>query len=190
MNTSILNRYWIVKKTYSDFGMVIQSFDTVEECKEFLNNALKGHVLLDSERANHDSLAFWYDVVDGDNNNVVLNTTKGYLGVGYIDDGMDDGVVYSTENYESKEPSFVYLQGEYNSDEIDDIIESNKKYDVVFDDDSDSNSKGFRESYQYCLDYILMNNGTEWDYFADYKGGIVSIKDTETEETVYSEDVK
>lgn len=35
-----------------------------------------------------------------------------------------------------------------------------------------------------------MNNGTEWDYFADYKGGIVSIKDTETEETVYSEDVK
>lgn len=118
MNTSILNRYWIVKKTYSDFGVIIQSFDTVEECKEFLNSALKGHVLLDLERANHDNLAFWYDVVDGDNNNVVLDTTKDYLGIGYIDEGMDNGVVYSTENYESKEPSFVYLQGEYNSDDM------------------------------------------------------------------------
>lgn len=37
---------------------------------------------------------------------------------------------------------------------------SNKNFDVVFNDDCDSNSKGFSESYEYCLDYIKTYNGT------------------------------
>lgn len=54
-------------------------------------------------------------------------------------------------------------------------------YDVVFDGDTSSNAKGFRETYQYCRDYIKANNGTDESYFADYKGGVVSIVCNEEE---------
>ena len=63
-------------------------------------------------------------------------------------------------------------------------------YDVVFDDDTSSNEKGFKSSFQDCLDYIEMNNGTNESYFEDYKGGIVSIVCNETGTTVYEEEVK
>lgn len=71
-------------------------------------------------------------------------------------------------------------------------MEENKKhtYDVVFDDSTDSNSKGWHESYDYCKDYIKHNNGTNNSYFADYKGGTVSIVCNETEDVVYYEEVK
>lgn len=64
-----------------------------------------------------------------------------------------------------------------------------KTYDVVFNDENNSNSKGWKESYQNCLDYIKSNNGTNESYFEDYKGGIVSIYCNETCEEVYSETV-
>lgn len=67
---------------------------------------------------------------------------------------------------------------------------SNKNFDVVFNDDYDSNRKGFNESYEYCLNYIKMYNGTNESYFADYKGGTVSIVNNNTEEYVYNEIVK
>lgn len=63
-------------------------------------------------------------------------------------------------------------------------------YDVVFNDDYDSNSKGFRESVDYCKRYISNYNGTNESYFEDYKGGTVSIVCNETGETVYEEEVK
>lgn len=69
-------------------------------------------------------------------------------------------------------------------------MKQTKRFDVVFNDSTDSSSKGFSESYGYCLDYIKMNNGTSDSYFADYKGGTVSIVDVETGEEVYSEPVK
>lgn len=65
-----------------------------------------------------------------------------------------------------------------------------KTYDVVFNDDCSSNNKGFRESLQYCKDYISCNNGTNNSYFKDYKGGIVSVLCNETGESVYDEIVK
>lgn len=65
-----------------------------------------------------------------------------------------------------------------------------KTYDVHFNDANDSNNKGFKESFEYCKDYIESYNGTNESYFADYKGGIVSIVCNETEEEVYSEEVK
>ena len=63
-------------------------------------------------------------------------------------------------------------------------------YDVHFNDEQDSNSKGFKDSYNDCLSYIKQNNGTNNSYFGDYKGGTVSIVDNETGETVYEETVK
>lgn len=63
-------------------------------------------------------------------------------------------------------------------------------YNVVFDDAENSNDKGMRATYEECLDYIKVNNGTNWSYFADYKGGTVSIVCNETGETVYEEEVR
>jgi hypothetical protein len=65
-----------------------------------------------------------------------------------------------------------------------------KTYDVHFNDANDSNNKGFKESFEYCKDYIESYNGTDESYFADYKGGIVSIVCNESGEEVYSEEVK
>lgn len=69
-------------------------------------------------------------------------------------------------------------------------MEQTKKFDVVFNDSADCSCKGFSESYDYCLDYIKAYNGTGYSYFADYKGGTVSIVESETREEVYSESVK
>lgn len=67
---------------------------------------------------------------------------------------------------------------------------STKTYDVVFNDATDSNTKGFNESLEYCKDYIKAHNGSNHSYFADYKGGTASIVCNETDETVYEEEVK
>lgn len=69
-------------------------------------------------------------------------------------------------------------------------IESTFTYDVVFHSDNADNSMGFHESYDYCKTYIDNNNGTDWLYFADYKGGIVAIYCHETGEEVYQEVVR
>lgn len=58
-------------------------------------------------------------------------------------------------------------------------------YNVIFNDNNNSNDKGFKESFEFCLDYIKQKNGTNDSYFADYKGGIVSIICNETEEIIY-----
>ena len=63
-------------------------------------------------------------------------------------------------------------------------------YDVHFNSSTDSNSKGFKDSYNDCLSYIKQNNGTNNSYFEDYKGGTVSIVCNETGETVYEEMVR
>lgn len=65
-----------------------------------------------------------------------------------------------------------------------------KTYDIQFNDNENSNSKGFKETFDYCKDYIANNNGSGMSYFADYKGGTVSIVENETGETVYEEPVK
>lgn len=63
-------------------------------------------------------------------------------------------------------------------------------YDIYFNDEYDSNNKGMRATYEYCMDYIKTNNGTNTSYFEDYKGGTVSIICNETGETVYEEEVR
>lgn len=64
-----------------------------------------------------------------------------------------------------------------------------KCYDIMFNDDEKSDSKGFRESFEYCLDYIRTYNGTNDGYFNDYKGGIVSICDADDYNIVYYNEV-
>lgn len=64
-----------------------------------------------------------------------------------------------------------------------------KTYDIHFNDNENSNSKGFSASYVSCKDYIKRNNGTNNSYFSDYKGGTVSIVCNETGEEVYSEEI-
>jgi hypothetical protein len=59
------------------------------------------------------------------------------------------------------------------------------KYDVHFNDDQDSNNKGFKLSIKECKDYIEAYNGTDTSYFEDYKGGTVSIIEIETGEIVF-----
>lgn len=67
---------------------------------------------------------------------------------------------------------------------------NDRKFDIMFSDDYDCDQKGFNESYDYCKAYIDMYNGTSESYFADYKGGTVSIVDTESGEDVYNEAIR
>jgi hypothetical protein len=65
-----------------------------------------------------------------------------------------------------------------------------KTYDVFFNDDDSSNNLGFKKSLKYCKDYIKQHNGTKHLYFADYKGGSVSVVCNETGDMVYETTVK
>lgn len=67
---------------------------------------------------------------------------------------------------------------------------SNNTYDIFFNDSENSNNKGFALSLEDAKAYINRYNGTNESYFADYKGGTVSIVCNETEETVHEEEVK
>ena len=78
------------------------------------------------------------------------------------------------------EPKFEYY----------DFVITNCTYDVHFDDENNSNCKGWAISLSECKDYIDAYNGTNESYFADYKGGTVSIYCKELEETVYETEVK
>jgi hypothetical protein len=64
-----------------------------------------------------------------------------------------------------------------------------RTYDVVFNDDESSNSKGMEATIEECREYIRENNGTSWSYFGDYKGGCVSIVCNETGEEVACFDI-
>lgn len=65
----------------------------------------------------------------------------------------------------------------------------NQTFDIVFNDDNNSNNKGFAISLEEAKNYIERNNGTNESYFADYKGGTVSIICNETEETVFGTEI-
>lgn len=66
---------------------------------------------------------------------------------------------------------------------------SKKTYDVVFNDATGSNIKGFQLSKKEARAYINCFNGTNDSYFGDYKGGTVSIVCNNTGETVHEEPI-
>lgn len=65
----------------------------------------------------------------------------------------------------------------------------NQTFDIFFNDDNNSNNKGFAISLEDAKNYIERNNGTNESYFADYKGGTVSIVCNESEETVFEKEI-
>ncbi len=66
---------------------------------------------------------------------------------------------------------------------------SSNTFDIQFNDSENSNSKGFKETLEYCKTYISQNNGKNNSYFADYKGGTVSIVCNETGEKVFETEI-
>ena len=67
---------------------------------------------------------------------------------------------------------------------------SNKTYDIVFNNENNSNNKGFSLSLEKAKEYIQQNNGTDNSYFSDYKGGTVSIVCNETEVVISETKIK
>lgn len=65
-----------------------------------------------------------------------------------------------------------------------------KTYDVQFNDENNSNSKGFKMTLNQAIDYVKDNNGTGNSYFDDYKGGEVSVVCNETGDVEYSEIIR
>ena len=63
-------------------------------------------------------------------------------------------------------------------------------YNVVFNDESSSNDKGFELSMDEALDWIKANESDETSYFNAYKGGTVSIVCNETGRTVFSQNIR
>ena len=169
---------------------VVKDFETLEECREFLAAGLKDFRTITEDEAGYNNSSFWFDIVDGDSESVVLNTVGDFPTIDYVGNGEDCSIVESTETYYNSEPDFTYIEGEYTLDDVKFICENNCKYDVVFNDDTDSNSMGFKSTYSECINYITMNKDTNHSYFENYKGGSVCIVDIETGDDVYSEPVK
>ena len=63
-------------------------------------------------------------------------------------------------------------------------------YDVYFNDSENSNNKGFNMTLEEAKEYIRIYNGTNESYFADYKGGTVSIVCNENGEEVYNTTIR
>ena len=72
---------------------------------------------------------------------------------------------------------------------VNEFIESQYDYDVVFNDLHNTMSKGFAYSYDKAVDYSDSNNGSNESYFADFKGGTVSIVCNQTGITVFQTEV-
>jgi len=114
----------------------------------------------------------------------------------YLGDGFDvtnpDCWSYSEIDIEgySKEDAemFAKIVKVYYPDYNVEIYEK-ESYDVVFNDSEKSDRKGF-DTYRYadCKEYIDSYNGTNESYFADYKGGVVSIVNNDGE-TLYEEEI-
>ena len=63
-------------------------------------------------------------------------------------------------------------------------------YDFYFNDSENSNNKGFNMTLEEAKEYIRIYNGTNESYFADYKGGTVSIVCNENGEEVYNTTIR
>lgn len=84
---------------------------------------------------------------------------------------------------QKKEPHILHSINRLNKTDM-------KTYNIVFNDNQNSNDKGFTLSLEDAKNYIEKNNGTNESYFADYSGGTVSIICNETGETEYETEIK
>lgn len=93
--------------------------------------------------------------------------------------------------YSEVDGKVVAKHGDTYVDAGDDVfeIEPIGTFDVRFDNDEISDCKNWARPADECLAYIDNNNGTNHSYFADYKGGTVSIVCNESDEVIYSTEV-
>jgi hypothetical protein len=108
--------------------------------------------------------------------------------------------IYSTESIknimyafaaESLTSAELFCKEKFSASEIT-IVEDidGHTFDVVFNDDSNSNNKGFACSLEDAVSYIARYNGSNESYFEDYKNGSVQVVCNQTGEVVYQESVK
>lgn len=99
---------------------------------------------------------------------------------------------YKGEKPEGYTPEFRdhWIDNEDFYDALERINEDSLTYDVYFNDETDSNNKGFECTFEDAKAYIDAYNGTNESYFEDYKGGTVSVVCNETEETVFETKIK
>ena len=64
-----------------------------------------------------------------------------------------------------------------------------KTYDIWFSDDDNSNNKGFRSSFAWCMDWVSIHSATRTGGFEDYKGELVCITCNETGENRYTAEI-
>lgn len=67
------------------------------------------------------------------------------------------------------------------------VVKPYYTYKVVYNDDCNSDSQGVEESLEECMSRIEYDKSSSDSYYADYKGGNVSVYCVETEEEVYCE---
>lgn len=102
---------------------------------------------------------------------------------------IEGSVRIQTSTFDETEITGEHGIKDYMKDYGFEIVEY-ETFDVQFDDDNDSDRKGFEHTQEECADYITANNGTDHPYFEDYKGGTVSIVSNLTGEIVASKIVK
>lgn len=103
-----------------------------------------------------------------------------------FDDWKEASIYWNEQSYLS--PMF-YLLSIWSYKIASRVYDVNCTYDIFFNDDTDSNSKGFAVSFDEAKEYIKQYNGTNESYFADYKGGTVSIVCNQTGRIAYQEDI-
>ena len=127
----------------------------------------------------------------------VIYSTKNMKGIQYsfIAGNVKDAIKFASEKI-SCYPQLAIIENDEENDDATfgrlvfshgDAI--NGTYDVVFNDDSDSNNVGIHGSYSECMSWIENNRNDRTTYFGDYKGGTVSILCEELEEYVCEESI-
>lgn len=172
---------------------VMGNYDSIEEAKE----ALWGFAMEDCN--SHDDLSHEYEedieqgIIDLAEEEDMSDEEVKELRDWYASWFKGEGIYYndSREVLMLKgDASYSYDVMSYGIEDIEDENAAEEKaetYDIYFNDDADSNNKGFSMSLEECKDWIEFNRGES--YFKDYKGGTVSIVCNETGETVYEENI-
>ncbi len=110
-----------------------------------------------------------------------------YESNGFVD--MDEVLSFPSEKEAEKRAKELkkYAQSKGDDQTSFSVVELEMTYDVEFNDENDTNSKGFELSRKECEDWIRSNRDDE--YFRMYAGGTVSIRCNQTEDVVMEENI-
>ena len=110
-----------------------------------------------------------------------------YESNGFTD--MDEALSFTSEKEANKMAKKLKKYALQNGDDQTSfsVVELDMTYDVEFNNENDTNSKGFELSRKECEDWIRSNRDDE--YFHMYAGGTVSIICNQTEDVVMEENI-